>query len=77
VGIGAVVLDGARIGEGAVVGAGAVVAPGTRVEPGMLVLGVPARAARAATAEERASHREIARAYVETARAHAASDVQA
>ena len=52
IGIGARVLDGAVVEGGAQVGAGAVVSPGTRVPAGQLVLGIPARPARALRAEE-------------------------
>jgi carbonic anhydrase/acetyltransferase-like protein (isoleucine patch superfamily) len=74
VGIGSIVLDGARVGEGAVVGAGAVVPPGATVEPGMLVVGIPARPVRPIRDEEREQHRLQTLAYVENARAHAAAD---
>lgn len=73
IGIGAVVLDGAEVGEGALVGAGALVAPGTRIPYAALALGVPARVARLLTEVELEAQRERARAYVETARAHARS----
>ena len=54
VGMGAIVLDGAGIGEQCLIGARALVTRGTRVPAGSLVLGIPARIARALTAEERA-----------------------
>jgi carbonic anhydrase/acetyltransferase-like protein (isoleucine patch superfamily) len=73
VGIGAIVLDGARVGAGAMVGAGALLPPGMQLESGMLALGVPARAVRELTPEERERNRQITLGYVETARAHAAS----
>lgn len=41
IGIGAVVLNGARIGRGSVVGARALVTEGMQVPPGSLVLGIP------------------------------------
>ena len=46
IGIGAVVLDDARIGRGSLVAAGAVVAPGTVIPPDSLVMGIPARVVR-------------------------------
>ncbi len=67
IGIGAVVLDGARVGPDAMVGAGALVTPGTVVPPGTLVLGAPARVRRALTDEEKAGLRESAAHYVELA----------
>jgi len=65
IGIGARVLDGAVIEAGAQVGAGAVVAPGTRVPAGYLALGVPARAVRRLSAEERERIGAICRRYAE------------
>jgi carbonic anhydrase/acetyltransferase-like protein (isoleucine patch superfamily) len=53
IGIGAVVLNGARVGTGSVVGAGAVVPEGTELPRGSLALGVPARVVRETTPEQR------------------------
>jgi gamma-carbonic anhydrase len=53
VGMGSVVLDGAVIGEQSLVGAGALVTPDTRIPPGSLVLGSPAKVARALSRQER------------------------
>ncbi len=52
IGIGAVVLNGARVGAGSVVAAGAVVAEGMQIPPNTMVMGVPAKARREITAEE-------------------------
>lgn len=46
VGMGAIVLSGARIGRGSVIAAGALVTEGTRVPPESLVVGVPGRIVR-------------------------------
>ncbi|MEW6582878.1 MAG: gamma carbonic anhydrase family protein [Actinomycetota bacterium] len=70
VGIGAVVLNGARIGAGSVVGAGAVVAEGVRIPPASLVLGIPGRVARPTTPGQRERLLQTARHYVELARVH-------
>lgn len=43
IGIGAVVLNKARVGKGAMVGAGAVVPPGMEIPEGMLAIGIPAK----------------------------------
>ncbi len=64
IGIGARVLDGAVVERGAQVAAGAVVPPGMRVPSGWLVMGVPARAVRQLTDDERAANDEIAERYV-------------
>jgi carbonic anhydrase/acetyltransferase-like protein (isoleucine patch superfamily) len=52
--MGAVVLNGARIGNGCLVAGGAVVLEGSEIPDGSLVAGVPAKVRRALTAEERA-----------------------
>jgi carbonic anhydrase/acetyltransferase-like protein (isoleucine patch superfamily) len=67
VGMGSVVLDGAVIGEQSLVGAGALVTPGTRIPPGSLVLGSPAKVARALSRQERTSLRRVAEKYVRLA----------
>lgn len=53
IGMGAVVLDRARVGEGAIVAAGAVVPPGMVVPPDTMVAGVPAKVVRPVTPEQR------------------------
>lgn len=52
IGIGAIVLDGARVGAASLVGAGAVVTPGTQIPERSLVLGSPARRVRALNDDE-------------------------
>jgi carbonic anhydrase/acetyltransferase-like protein (isoleucine patch superfamily) len=64
IGMGAVVMDGAVIGQGSLVGAGSLVPPGAKIPPGVLVLGAPAKPARALTEEERAGFLESAAHYV-------------
>ncbi|MFC9324365.1 gamma carbonic anhydrase family protein [Kitasatospora sp. NPDC057015] len=54
VGMGASVLNGARIGAGSLVAAGAVVPQGMVVPPGSLVAGVPAKVRRELREDERA-----------------------
>lgn len=63
IGIGAIVLNGATIGEGAIVGAGALVPEGRAIPAGMLAVGIPAKAVRPVTEEERARSRLGARHY--------------
>ena len=43
IGMGSIILDGARIGRGSLVGAGALVTPGTEIPEGVLVIGAPAK----------------------------------
>ena len=52
IGIGAILLDDARIGEKSLVAAGSLVSPGTIIPPRSLVMGFPARVKRPLTDEE-------------------------
>lgn len=63
IGIGAVVLNGARIGRGSMVGARALVTEGMQVPPGSLVLGIPGRI-RPLSPEQAARIRAPAEHYV-------------
>jgi gamma-carbonic anhydrase len=67
IGIGAIVLDDARIGARSIVAAGSLVAPGTVVPPESLVMGMPARVKRFLTADEVASLTAYWQNYVEYA----------
>jgi carbonic anhydrase/acetyltransferase-like protein (isoleucine patch superfamily) len=64
IGMGAVILDGARIGTRSIVGANATVPPGTVIPPGSLVLGSPGRVVRTLSLEEQADVRRWAERYV-------------
>ncbi|MCL6451309.1 MAG: gamma carbonic anhydrase family protein [Acetobacteraceae bacterium] len=55
VGMGAVVLDRARVGRGSVLGAGAVVPEGAEIPPESVAVGVPARVVRPATPADAAA----------------------
>ena len=68
IGMGAILLDNARIGRGAVVAAGAVVPPGTIVPPRTLVRGQAAKAHRELSDEELARARQGAADYVQLGR---------
>lgn len=65
VGMGACILDGARIGADTIVGARALVPLHSEIPPGSLVLGIPGKVVRSLTAEERESILRYARNYVE------------
>ncbi len=67
VGMGATILDGAVVGEQCLIGARALITPGTRIPPGSLVLGSPAKVARALTTEERAGLKYWAEKYCQNA----------
>src|SRR5690349_25070477 len=51
IGMGAIVMDGARIGTGSIIAAGAVVLEGTDVLPGSIWAGVPAKKVKNISAE--------------------------
>ncbi len=65
IGIGARVLNNARIGEGSIVAAGAVVPEGMVVPSRSLVMGLPARVRRAVTDEDYDLIRMYARNYLD------------
>ncbi|MFN4005063.1 MAG: gamma carbonic anhydrase family protein [Hylemonella sp.] len=67
IGIGAVVLNHARIGKNCLVGAGALVTEGKEFPDGSMILGSPARVVRQLTPEQIAGLQRIARHYVENA----------
>ncbi|MFF2778452.1 gamma carbonic anhydrase family protein [Streptomyces sp. NPDC058052] len=71
VGMGATVLNGARIGAGSLIAAQALVPQGMEIPPGSLVAGVPAKVRRALTEEERAGIRLNAEMYLHLAKSHA------
>lgn len=72
IGMGSVLLNGVRIGTGSVVAAGAVVPEGMRVPPGSLVMGIPARVARAVDPALAARIRSTWEHYVAEAERHRA-----
>jgi carbonic anhydrase/acetyltransferase-like protein (isoleucine patch superfamily) len=67
IGIGSIILNGARIGKGSVVAAGALVPEGMVVPPETLVMGVPAKVKRAVTVEEQERFAEGVKHYIEKA----------
>jgi carbonic anhydrase/acetyltransferase-like protein (isoleucine patch superfamily) len=69
IGMGAIILNRAEISPGCIVGAGALVTEGKRFPPGSLILGAPARVARALAPEELQRIRVNAEHYIEAARA--------
>ena len=73
IGMNATILNGAVIGEGSLVAAGAVVLEYTSVPPNSLVAGVPAKALRTLTDEERLALVENARHYAELSQGHRAA----
>lgn len=71
IGIGATVLNGARIGPRCVIGAHALVPEKAEIPEGSLVLGVPAKVKKALSEEQQAQLEWSARHYVENARRYA------
>src|SRR4051812_27998678 len=63
IGMGATVLDGARIGARSLVGANSLVPQGMVVPPGSMVYGSPAKVMRALTADEQAGLKRWAEKY--------------
>jgi len=74
IGMGAILLDGARVGRGSLVGAGALVTPGTDIPAGSLVIGSPARVKRPVNDKEREQIAEGARHYVQLTRRYLAGE---
>ncbi len=68
IGMGALLLDGAKVGADCMVAAGSLL-PGEKSYPvGSLIMGSPARVIRSLTEAEIAHNREIAAAYIQRAR---------
>ena len=65
IGMGSIILNGARIGSGSIVAAGTLVTERTVIPPGSLVMGSPAKVKRALTELDRASIVDYAKRYVE------------
>ena len=65
IGMRSVVMNGACIGTGSIIGAGAIVPEGKQIPPGSVVLGVPGRIVRQATAEDASRIQAAARHYAE------------
>jgi carbonic anhydrase/acetyltransferase-like protein (isoleucine patch superfamily) len=72
IGMGATVLDGARIGARSIIGANALVTQGMKIPPGSLVIGSPAKVRRMLDLEEQAAVRIWAEKYVSVSRAYLA-----
>ena len=68
IGIGAIVLDGARIGRESLVAAGSLVTPGTLIPERSMVMGSPARVRRPLTDEEVEGLKKFWRNYVTLSR---------
>lgn len=72
VGMGAIVMDGARVGSRSIVAAGSLVPKGRIIPPGSLVMGSPAKVVRSLDASEQGSIRDWAEKYIRVAAEHRA-----
>ncbi len=72
VGMGAIVMDGAKIGARSIIAAGSLVPKGREIPPGSLVMGSPAKVVRPLDADERASIRGWAEKYIRVTGEHRA-----
>ena len=70
VGMGAIVMDGARIGSRCLIAAGSLVSKGFEAPAGSLVMGSPARVVRSLSQEEQVGLRSWAEKYIRVAREH-------
>ena len=68
IGIGAIILDGARVGAKSLVAAGSLITPGTVIPAGSLVMGAPAKVKRPLSDEELAGLDQSWKNYVELSR---------
>lgn len=68
VGMGAIILDGARVGTRSIIGANATVKQGMEIPPGSLVLGTPAKVVRTLSAAEQEEIKMWALRYVRLSR---------
>src|SRR5436189_5101442 len=67
IGIGAVVLDGAKIGRQCLIGAQSLITPGTEIPDGSVVFGAPAKVVRVLSQAERDKLKIWAEKYVQNA----------
>ncbi|MGQ4911264.1 MAG: gamma carbonic anhydrase family protein [Candidatus Thorarchaeota archaeon] len=74
VGMGAIVLDGAKVGNDCVIGAGTVVTNGTVIPDGSLVLGIPGKVVKEVSDGMKAAFLAGAELYVELGKKHAERD---
>lgn len=74
VGMGSVILSGARIGAGCLIAGGAVVLEGIEIPGGSLVAGVPAKVRRQLTDEEKAGILHNAQIYRDHSARHSAAE---
>jgi len=74
IGMGAIVLNRARVGRYSIIAAGTVLPEGQQVPEGVLVAGVPGKVRRDLSEEERAAIERNAATYVELSQLHRRSE---
>jgi carbonic anhydrase/acetyltransferase-like protein (isoleucine patch superfamily) len=72
VGMGAILLNGVRVGTGSIIAAGAVCKEGMQIPPNSMVMGVPGKVVRETTTLERERIRSTVDAYVKLQAEHVA-----
>jgi carbonic anhydrase/acetyltransferase-like protein (isoleucine patch superfamily) len=75
VGMGAIIMDGSRVGARSIIGAGALVTMNTEVPPGSLVLGSPAKVVRKLSNDEQRSLKKWAENYVQLSRKYIQEEI--
>tara|TARA_R110000850_G_scaffold270759_5_gene404096 strand:+ start:2844 stop:3311 length:468 start_codon:yes stop_codon:yes gene_type:complete len=70
IGMGAIVMDGAKIGSRSIVAAGAVVTKGMEVPPGSLVVGTPGKVVKTLSISDQERVRGWAEKYIQVAAEH-------
>tara|TARA_B100000902_G_scaffold133756_1_gene132267 strand:+ start:8635 stop:9153 length:519 start_codon:yes stop_codon:yes gene_type:complete len=75
VGMGAIIMDGARVGARSIIGAGSLVTMNTEVPPGSLVLGSPAKVVRKLSNDEQRSLKKWAENYVQLSRKYIKKEI--
>jgi len=76
IGMGAILLNGVRVGTGSIVGAGALCPEGMQIPPNSLAIGIPARVLRSTSDAERERIRKTVAAYVELQVRHRSGEVE-
>jgi carbonic anhydrase/acetyltransferase-like protein (isoleucine patch superfamily) len=71
IGMGAILLNGVRVGTGSIIAAGAVCKEGMQIPPNSMVMGVPGKVVRETTMLERERIRGTVDAYVKLQQEHA------
>lgn len=74
IGMGAIVLDGAKVGNDCVIGAGSVVTEGKVIPDGSLVLGIPGKVVKEVSDTMKEAFKAGADLYVELGKQHKASE---